>query len=212
MLISTSVIRTWMEGNIADGDKTPNNKLYALSNSIQDFADSYTGRKLEAAIYNSDPDQSYYDGNRRRWIYAKQYPISYLENIWLDADRTFDDSTLLTRNDLYVYPASGKIFSEAGSFQRGHRNIKISYKAGYAPVLGGTHDSAVSTYPLPQDLEQVMVEMIVEALKTGMTAIQTVEGETFSGFRNLLTQNSFWKITLDKYKKYDNGLGVLEDG
>ena len=201
-LISTYDLRLWM--GIEEGDNGPNARLGSLSLAIQDFVDSYTNRKLEAHRYLTDPQFSYYDGTAKRYIYTKQSPVSYVSSVNIDGNRDFTSSTLMSTSDFFWEP-SGKIISDAGYFSRGRRNILIDYTAGYAPVVGGTHDSTVSTYPIPLDLKQTMVEMCVESFKEGMTAVHSVQGEQ-PRFIQMLEGKSFWKHTLIKYKAYEASL------
>lgn len=204
-LISTSDLRSWL--GIEEGDKGPNAKLDSISKAIEDFVDSFTNRKLEAARYNSDPQFTYFDGSGLSYIYAPQYPISYIYSVNVDSERDFASGTLIATADIFWYP-SGKVVSEAGYFTRGRRNVKMDYIAGYAPVVGGTHNSSVSTYPIPEDLKQVMVEMTVETFKEGLTAIHTVApaGEAPGRIIQMLSSNSFWRNVLNKYKNFDAAL------
>jgi hypothetical protein len=209
-LISTSDLRSWL--GIAEGDRAPNAKLATIASAIEDFCDSYTNRKLEAARYSTDPYFCYLDGTGRANIHLPLYPVSYVSEVNIDSNRTFDTSTQLASTDFFFYP-EGKLISEAGFFTRGRRNIRVDFIAGYAPIVGGTHNMAVSTYPIPQDLKQVMVEMCVESFKEGMTAVHTVsagpEGEP--KFIQMLSRNGFWKQTLIKYKRFDIGLMSREE-
>ncbi len=205
-LISTLDLRLWM--GLEEGDKKPNVKLIAIAQAIEDFVDSYTNRKLEAARYNSDPSNTYYDGTGRRYLYVKQYPISYVYEVNVDSERTFGSGTLIPTADIFFY-TSGKVVSEGGYFVSGRRNIKVDYIAGYAPVVGGTWNSSVSTYPVPADLKQTMVEMAVESFKEGMTAVHTVQSQQGDPrFIQMLSKNSFWSNVLNKYKSYD---AMLQD-
>lgn len=200
-LISTYDLRIWM--GIKEGDREPNAKLASISLSVEDFVDSFTNRKLEASRYSTDPYFTYLDGTGRSYIYAPQYPVSYVYEVNVDSERVWDSSTLIPTADIFWYP-DGKIVSEGGYFTRGRRNVKLDYIAGYAPVVGGTWNMSVSTYPLPQDLKQTMIEMCVESFKEGITAVHTVnnpEGDT--KFVYMLNKNSFWSNTLNKYKAFD---------
>lgn len=208
-LISTADLRTWL--GIEDGDKKPNAKLESISKAVQDFVDSFTNRKLEAARYNSDPQFTYMDGNGEAWIIMPQYPISHVDGVWVDADRLFGTGTEISTADIFFYPY-GKVCSEGGHFIKGHRNVKVDYIAGYAPIVGGTHNSAVSTYPLPYDLRQVMIEMTVETFKEGITAVHTIQSAVSEPkFIQMLSRNSFWLNTLTKYKALDVGLAGREE-
>lgn len=205
MLISTYDLRLWM--GVKEGDNGPNAKLLSIAKAVEDFVDSYTNRKIEAQVYRTNPEFCYLDGNGCQWIYAPQSPVSYVAEVAIDSDRVFDSSSLLNTSDFFWYP-SGKIYSEDGYFVKGRRNVRLDYIAGYAPVVGGTHNYAVSTYPIPLDLHQTMKEMCVESFKEGMTAIHTVPGglEGEPKFIQMLNRNSFWKKVLDKYKNFSISL------
>ena len=212
-LISTYDLRLWM--GIEEGDKKPNVKLSSIAQAVEDFVDSYTNRKLEAQVYTTDPYFSYIDGKGRNYIYLPQYPVSSVASIYVDNDRVFGSGTLVASSDYFFYP-TGKVrlnnsvwsFGGPGGFQGGFRNILANYTAGYAPVVGGTWNSAVSTYPVPQDLKQTMIEMCVESFKEGMTAVHTVQAgaEGEPKFIQMLSKNSFWRNVLVKYKNFASGL------
>lgn len=218
-LISTSDLRVWM--GIEEGDTKPNAKLLAISSAILDFVDSFTNRHLEAKRYLTDPNFSYRDGNGKSYIYLPQYPISYVSSCNVDGNRSFASGTLIASADLFWYP-NGKVALGNGyapyvygRFSRGRRNILFDYTAGYAPVVGGTWNSAVSTYPVPQDLKQTIIEMSVESFKEGMTAVHTVQGNNPQGgdpkFIQMLSKNSFWANVLNKYKAFDNMLSDYDE-
>lgn len=203
-LISTSDLRVWM--GIEDGDKSPNAKLSAIAQAVEDFVDSYTNRKLEAAVYRTNNDYCYLDGTGKPWIYLPLYPVSYVSEVNIDSARDFGSGTLLASADFFFYPNSGKLVSEGGYFTYGRRNIRLDFIAGYAPVVGGTHNAVVSSYPLPLDLQQVMKEMAVNSFKEGITAIHTAQSSggqgVFGQFHYMLAGESFWKNVLNKYKNF----------
>src|SRR3990167_5575686 len=209
-LISTADLRVWM--GISSGDVAPNAKLSSIAQAIEDFVDSYTNRKLEAQRYLTDPYFSYLDGNRLRYIYLPQYPVSYVSSVNVDNDHVFGSGTLLASADFFWYP-TGKLVSEGEYFVSGRRNILIDYTAGFAPVIGNTHDNAVSTYPIPRDLKQTMIEMCVSSFKEGMTAVHTVDGgaEGEPKFVQMLNRNSAWSNTLNKYKSFTPALEGYEE-
>jgi len=210
-LISTYDLRLWMA--IPEGDKEGNAKLSYIATVVEEFCDSYTNRKLEAKRYLTDPDFSYLDGNGKNYIYLPQYPISYVSSVNMDSDLVFGSGTLFASSDYYWYPTQGKIRlsnsqwafdSNTGGFYRGRRNLLIDYTAGYAPVVGGTHNAVVSSYPIPLDLKHMMTEMCVESFKEGMTGVHSVVGGNIAEpkFIQMLTRNSFWMNVLNKYKAF----------
>ena len=197
MLVSTADVRSWL--NLPEGDKNPNDNLQTLILSTQSFVESWTNRQLEGTHYNAHPDYCYLDGTGQRWLYLPQSPVSWIGTVYVDHDREFDAATAIGSADLVIYWAEGKIYSEEMPFTKGHRNIKVEYKAGYGPT-------ATSSYPLPYDLKQLMIEMTVQAYKEGITAVHTVEAGENTRLMQMLANNSSWKATLSEYKNYAAGL------
>jgi hypothetical protein len=188
-LIGTGDVRTWL--GLEAADRTPNAKLEALCPVAQNFVESYLNRKLEAQRFKTNPDYCYFDGTGQPWIYVPVFPVWDVYEICVDSDREFGTSTQIDLNDLFFYP-DGKIMSEAGWFTRGRKNIRIDYYAGYG----------AGSYPLPYDLKQVMVEMVADAYKSGLTALHATQqptGEVY--YMKMLTNNTFWKETLARYRR-----------
>lgn len=205
MLIGTGDVRTWLQ--IPEGDNDPNAKIESLIKAVQKFIDNYVGYPLEANTYTSLPEFCQLDGTGEAWIYVPVYPLSSVSNVCIDSDRDFGAGTTLdVSSDIYFYK-NGKIVSEAGYFTNGRRNVRIDYVAGYAPVAGGTYNAAVSSYPIGEDMLQVMREMVSKEYKEGATMIQSAENEaTAQTFQQMLASNSFWRQTLNIYKNYSQGL------
>jgi hypothetical protein len=199
---------------IEEGDKKPNAKLASIAQAIEDFVDSFTNRKLEAQVYRTNPEFCYLDGNGKRWMYLPQYPISYITEVNIDSEREFGSGTVVASADIFWYP-SGKVVTEGDHFQYGRRNIRFDYVAGYAPVVGGTHNAVVSSYPIPNDLKQVMTEMIVMLFKQGITEVHTSQSSGGEGvypkFYYSMVKDSFWLNTLNKYKAFDVSLSGNEE-
>lgn len=204
-LIGTSDVRTWLQ--LAEGDNTPNAKIASLITAVQKFADNYVGYPIEANTYTSNPEYCILDGTGSYVIYLPISPISSISDVRVDADRVFGDGTELdVTNDIFFYK-NGKVISEGGYFTRGHRNVRVDYVAGYAPVTGGTHNAAVSSYPIGDDMKQTMLEMVTKSFKEGATLIHTAENEAAGQtIQQMLATNSFWRKTLNVYKDYSQGL------
>lgn len=198
MLIGTSDVRSWL--SIPDGEKAPNDKLLTLCTAIQSFVESYCNRKFEAQRFKTHPDYSYLDGTGKSWIYLPVYPIWDIYEVAVDGSREFGSGTLIGTDDIF-FNSQGKVYTEAEYFTRGRRNVRFDYYAGYG----------AGSYPLPYDLKQVMVEMVVDSYKSGLTAIHQVQlptGET--SFMKLLSNNTFWKETLARYTKIA-GMDISDD-
>jgi hypothetical protein len=193
MLIGTSDLRSWL--SLQDSDKTANDKLENLSLAIQDFVQNYTNRKLEATYYSNHRDYSIYDGNGFSSIFTKQYPISWVNQVYVDSDRVWSSGSLIASADLVIYWETGEIYSEAGFFTKGRRNVRIDYIAGFGPATA-------SSYPLPYDLKQTMIEMAVQTFKEGITGVHSVQGVEETKFIQMLSSNTLWRNTLNSYKNF----------
>lgn len=200
MLVGTADIRSWL--GLEDGDKKPNAKLETLSQAIQAFVEGYTSRKLEAQQFTTHPDYCYLDGMGTRFMYLPVYPIWRVDEIRIDNDHVFTDSGTLVStdgDDILIYPKEGKVDLDTqtnpfGSFTRGRRNVRVKYYAGYAATTG--------SYIIPYDLKQVIIEMVVQTHKEGMTGLHAVVGPQETRIMNLMSGNSMWRKVLNSYKNY----------
>lgn len=205
MLVNTGEVRTWLGIKVADSN--PNQKIEDLINAVEDFADNYTMRGLEARTYDGDVQFSILDGKGHSWIYLPQFPVSNITEVFVDADREFGAGSEIDAGDFYFYP-SGKLVSSVGRFLQGRRNVKVTYIAGYSPVHGGTHNALTGSYPAPYDLKQAIVEMVGLSFREGATLIHNVTDENDNSikFQQILSNNSYIKRTLDKYIRHDAGM------
>ena len=195
-LIGTSDVRSWL--SIPDGEKNPNEKLSTICSVVQSFVESYTQRKLEAARFKTNPDYCYFDGTGKNWIYLPVYPIWDIYEVCVDNSRDFASGSEILLADIF-FDSQGKVYCEGEYFTRGRRNVRFDYYAGYG----------AGSYPLPADLKQVMVEMTVDSYKSGLTALHQIQLPTGEqSFMKLLSNNTFWKETLARYKR----IGCLDFG
>lgn len=198
-LVGTGDVRVWLD--LPDEDKEPNAKISSLIDAIEDFTESYCHRKFEAQLYKTNYDYCYLDGTGSSVMHLPVYPVWYVNEVAVDADRDFGNGTLVATDDIVLYEQEGKIKSDAGYFLKGRRNVRVEYYAGYA---AGTHWSqdggGIVQYPVPVDLKQTIIEMAAQSFKDGITAIHTVATQDEVRFIKLLGSNSVWRRTLNKYK------------
>lgn len=200
MLVGTGTLRTWLA--LPDEDKGPNAKLYDLSNSIQQFVENQCSREFEAKLYKTDPRYCYFDGTGQPYIFLPQYPVWYVSEARVDADRDFTAGWNIGTNDLILYEEEGRLVSEVGYFTRGRRNVRLEYYAGYGTGTHWDHDGAGTIgFAIPYDLQQLIVEMVAQAFKEGITAVHTIEGgPEETKFTQMLSGSSAWRKTINNYK------------
>lgn len=205
-LVGTGDVREWL--NIPISDYQPNAKISTLISAVEKYIEQYCSRKFEAQLFETHPDYCYFDGTGAHSIWLPVYPIWRVDEVRIDNDRDFTDSgTLVSTNgeDLIIYPTEGKVTldtsSSFGSYARGRRNVRFKYYAGY-----GT-----GSYPIPGDLKQVIIEMVVQAFNEGITGIHTVMGQQESKIMRMLSGRSFWTDVLNSYKNYSIMTGLNRD-
>jgi len=205
MLVGTGAIRTWLA--LDEGDREPNAKIESLSQAIQGFVEGQCHRKFEGMLYKTNPQYCYFDGSGARGIYLPQYPVWYINEFNVDADRSFGSATQISTSDLVLYEGNGRVISDAGSFTRGNRNCYVEYYAGYAAGTHNSHDGlGTISYAVPPELTQLIVEMVTQSMKEGITAVHTVTsgpaGTEQMRFMQMLTKNSAWKRIIDNYTNF----------
>ena len=203
MLVSTSAIRSWL--GLASADTGPNDKLKDLSNAVQEFVETTCSRKFEAKLYKTDPANCYFDGTGQYIMLLPQFPVWYVNEVNVDADRDFGSATQIATDDIILYEARGQIVSQGGVLSKNKRNVYVEYYAGYAAGTHNSHDGLGTIgFAVPNDLKQVIVEMVAQSFREGITAVHTVDGEDGGmKFVQMLNNNSMWHKTINSYKKMD---------
>jgi hypothetical protein len=202
MLIGTGDVRSYL--GLDPEDKKPNAKISSLINSIQGFAENYCNRPFEAKLYKTDPQYCYFDGTGYGVMFLPVYPVWYVNEVAIDADRVFGSATLTATDDIILYETAGKIVGDAGNFTKGRRNVRLEYYAGYGAGTHPTHDGqGFVQFAVPYDLKQTIIEMVIKAINEGITGIHTIAGVEENKLVQMLNSNSVWKATLDIYKRWD---------
>jgi hypothetical protein len=208
-LIGTGDVRLWL--NIAEEDKEPNTKISNLIDAVQKFVEKQCDREFEAKLYKTDPLYCYFDGTGNSFIFLPQYPVWYVNEVRVDADRNFSTGYDIGTSDIILYEKEGKIVSEAGYFTKGRRNVRVEYYAGYGSGSHMSHEGwGVVQFPVPNDLKQVLIEMVGQTIREGITTVHTV-GVIEKKFSNMLEENSFWRNTINVYKNYASNFGQSYD-
>ncbi len=202
MLVGTGLIRNWL--GLKPADKALNPKLEQLSKATQKFVEGQTFRKFDAKLYKTDSSDSFYDGTGETFIYVRQYPVWYVNEVSVDNEHNFDSAAnLISTADIYIDPDKGKIMSEQGFFSRGRRNVMIEYFAGYGTQtnpVDGFRNSSGTPFAIPEDLQQLIIEMSAQAHKEGISGIHSVAVDQEVRFIQMLGKNSLWRKTIQSYK------------
>ena len=170
---------------------TDDSLLDNIINRATDIIESYCGnRRFKSTDYTNQE----YDGTGTYLINARHYPItavtSYQENNGTTGTADWDD---LQGDDVnYVDDGNGPgQFHYASGFQRGIRNYRFSYTAGYATI--------------PNDLEEACIQLCVwiykdrqsKGLKSESLGEYSYTKETFTG--NVI-ENLGIDLILEKYR------------
>jgi len=87
-----------------------------------------TGRKLKSRDYTE-----LYDGDGKNYLYLNNWPLSSTTiTITIDSDRAFSDTDdQVTSTDIILTTEAGKVELDNDTFDRGLKNVKVEYTAGY---------------------------------------------------------------------------------
>jgi len=177
------------------GIKSVDNNSDAVINTVisnvSKLIKNYCGRDLVSTSYTE-----YYNGNGKRHLRVKQYPITEITEINDDDDNVWDSTTEIVLTDvLYSSKTSGAELANLGIvalrdnvFSLGLANIKISYTAGYSSI--------------PSDLELAAKRLVGANLKEGkenglVISVQSEE-DTPKRLREIAMQ------TVELYRRIDH--------
>jgi hypothetical protein len=118
-----------------------NSLLNNILNSVTVVAEGEMKRSLTLESVTE-----YYDGPGTPILILKNYPVISITSIHMDANRTFDSTTLVDGINYYSQLASGRIELLGGLvWTRGQKNIQVIYTRGWASI--------------PLDLKQAGLEL-----------------------------------------------------
>lgn len=121
----------------------PNNLLLEeLINSVTDFMERYCGRRFYKTTYTA----LLVDGNGTRYLFLDNYPIISVTTI--HSYSVFTTDVLYDSNYYTIYANEGYVYRALG-WPYGHKNIKITYDAGYDFAVG-----------IPSELEYICNSLV----------------------------------------------------
>lgn len=142
-----------------DEDTTAHDtELTRLINVATYVIEGYCNRKLAARDYTDEE----YDGNGLAEFQLPHYPVNSITSI------TLDDTALTegTDQDYVLYSDEGILYKVDGVWTKGHKNIVVTYNAGYDSV--------------PYDLEQACILLVKFYWRRGLSGIS----ETYRTIEN----------------------------
>lgn len=128
-LVSLSNTKTFLKIT----DSTWDTILEILINSISTTFDKIVKRNLAVQTYSNQ----LYDGNNKRRLYLKHYPINSVSALE-------EDDVALTEGadeDFIIYSARGYLLRVSSDWSEDYQNIDVSYNAGYTAISRMNFDS-----------------------------------------------------------------------
>lgn len=110
-------------------DPDDNEKIGYLMQSVSQMFKAETNRSLL-----QEELTEYYDGRDTDTIMLRSTPLSSTHetiSVYLDNDRDFTESSKLASTSLFVDQEIGAVHYDGGIFDRGRRNVKVIYTAGW---------------------------------------------------------------------------------
>jgi hypothetical protein len=164
-------------------------ELDRLIPSVQEFLERECERVFEQATVTE-----YYNGlDWQDRLMVARPPIVSITNIWDDLMRTYATPLLNTRYVIEQAEA-GVIRLDGFTFQKGIRNIKITYSGGFSAI--------------PEDLEQAAIELVWAAREKGVNNLVGVRSRSIAD-GNVQYVNLAWgSLAGDILSKYRLHVGV----
>lgn len=145
--------------------------LEILINHISSTFDKITGRNLAEQTYANQ----LYDGNNKRRLYLKHYPINSVSVI------TMDDMELTegADEDFIIYANEGYLWRVGGNWAKGNQNIDVSYKAAYVAISRMNFDAGVEEPAIGTTLTSTSGSGVITAVKltSGIWGSGTAAGQ-----------------------------------
>jgi len=107
--------------------------LEILINDLSTAFDKIVKYNLAEQTYTTQ----LYDGNNKRRLYLKHYPINSVSALTEDDDALTEGSD----EDFMIYQNEGYLWRVGANWSEGNQNISVSYKAGYVAISRFNFDS-----------------------------------------------------------------------
>lgn len=169
---------------IGSSDSTYNDIITILINSVSQAIEKFIGRNIIERQY-----EEVYSGTGVVSINLRQYPVSAISGVWMDATSKFETDSLLDPDTYYCNRESGILYRVGGVFDKGANNIKVEYTAGYETV--------------PADLRlitMVLVRIYFERWQKGSEDVNSLVWQSQN--LNYLTDERFPLIIREVFNKY----------
>lgn len=110
---------------ISEADTSNDELLTDLINEATDAIETRCNRRFLLTSYSE-----WVDGEGDDELFLKNFPIISVSSL-VDGETTLTERESVTDDGFVVYDEEGYIWNDSG-FSQGHKNISISYVAGYA--------------------------------------------------------------------------------
>lgn len=172
------------------GDASFDTLLEILINHISSTFDKIVKYNLAEQTYTNQ----LYDGNDKRRLYLKHYPINLVSAIE-------ENGVALTEGDdegFMRYADGGYLWRVGGSWAKGNQNIDVTYKGGYVAISRMNFDSGSEEPAIGATLTSASGSGVVTAIKliSGIWGSGTAVGQVeFSDITGEFADNEEVSIT-----------------
>lgn len=126
----TSIANLKFELNIKADDNTQNSILELYINAASQNIETYCDRKFKVPTVAY---VEYHDGGAMDYILPKQYPVTEIVDLRIDAEREFGSDSIVDTED-YEIADEGETITSDRIFPYGRQNVQLTYKAGFSQV------------------------------------------------------------------------------
>lgn len=129
-VVSLSDLKVYLK---LTGDSSFDTLLELLIFYVSAAFDKITGRNLVEHTYANQ----LYDGNDKRRLYLKNYPIQSVSDLEVDGVALEEGAG----KDFIIYSDEGYLWRVGGNWAKGNQNIDITYNGGYTSISRMNFDS-----------------------------------------------------------------------
>lgn len=112
--------------NVPISDTSQNARLELLINAATQRIETITDRQLKERSH-----VEYRNGRRSNILTLRQWPITSVQQLYIDDTNEFSQSTLIDPSDYRITDNGDGILLLSTYFNQGYHNLKVVYTAGY---------------------------------------------------------------------------------
>lgn len=172
-------------------------------NGVTDFIESFCRRRFKETTYSNEQ----YDGGEpnsnddyRKRVFLKNYPVSAVSAFEYRSGQISSPTwTAFSADDWLLYGNEGYVRYLGDYLPRGHKNLRVSYTAGYK--IDFANETTLANHTLPFDITMVATKLAARMFDKRLSEGKSSENVEGQGIQWSASLSDAETAILSRYRK-----------